>query len=75
MDYCKKLDFIQKPDYNYLRVLLRSVATRERLDLDINCFDWCFLLGKKSKFNHDNDVMSLSKNRNEREDSKVPLNT
>ena len=52
MEYCKGLDFIQKPDYSFLRVLMKSIANRERLDLDIECFDWCLVLGQKSpKYN------------------------
>ena len=48
MEYCKGLDFDQRPDYSYVRVLMQSVANRERLDLTINCFDWCLILHKGS---------------------------
>ena len=50
MNYCMGLEFEQKPDYGFLRVLMQSLANREHLELDINCFDWCFILDKR--FNH-----------------------
>ena len=47
MDYCKGLTFKQRPDYGFLRVLMQGLARREHLELDINCFDWCFLLNRQ----------------------------
>lgn len=46
MEYCKDLEFDQKPDYSFMRDLMQNVANRERLDLTINCFDWCLLFHK-----------------------------
>ena len=47
MDYCKGLNFKQRPDYGFLRVLMQGLARREHLELDINCFDWCFVLNRQ----------------------------
>jgi hypothetical protein len=40
MDYCTKLKFEEEPDYNYLKMLIKTVALREQIDLNDRTFDW-----------------------------------
>jgi len=39
LDYCKNLEFSQKPDYNYLRTLFKTLFRRSQLTYDL-VFDW-----------------------------------
>jgi hypothetical protein len=41
MKYCRRLEFEEKPDYDYLRGLLEAVALRENINLHDQVFDWC----------------------------------
>lgn len=47
MDYCQKLGFEEKPDYNYLRRLFKDLFNREGYEFDY-VFDWN-LINKKKK--------------------------
>ena len=38
--YVINLQFEEKPDYNYLRQLLKSLAYKNNIDLDYKFYDW-----------------------------------
>jgi hypothetical protein len=40
MDYCRNLDFEQKPDYLYMKNLFSTLAHREGIDLFDSIYDW-----------------------------------
>lgn len=40
LDYCSKLTFEQRPDYNYLRMLFKSLFRKKGFVYDL-VFDWC----------------------------------
>ena len=42
INYCKGLNFEDRPDYGYLRRLLRDLFIREEFDYD-HVFDWTLL--------------------------------
>ena len=39
MEYCRNLQFEEKPDYNYLRKLFKNLLKIKKQKLD-NKFDW-----------------------------------
>ena len=41
MQHCRDLDFEQKPDYEFLKVLIQGLANRLMIDLNVRAFDWC----------------------------------
>jgi len=43
MEYCRALEFEEKPNYDYLRDLIRGVASDFDFSLDDNLYDWCIL--------------------------------
>ena len=48
LDYCRGRLYTDRPDYTYLRRLLKDVATREQIQFDFE-FDWTELLNCKAK--------------------------
>ena len=43
------LQFTQKPDYKFLMILIESIANREKIKLNDNCFDWNIKLAEAGK--------------------------
>ena len=41
--YCRNLQFEEKPDYNYLKELLKSIDSRKNQCYEINLFDWAMI--------------------------------
>ena len=39
LQYCRKLDFSEKPDYSYLRALLLNLFKEKKYSID-NRFEW-----------------------------------
>jgi hypothetical protein len=40
MEYCRNLEFVEKPDYLFLKNLFSNLAHREGIDLFDNIYDW-----------------------------------
>ena len=38
--YVQGMTFAQDPDFKFLKVLVENIASREKIDLFDNCFDW-----------------------------------
>ena len=39
IEYCRKLTFDERPDYNYLRTLLLNLFKQKQFKVN-NCFEW-----------------------------------
>ena len=48
MSYCRDLKFEEKPDYNYLRRILKNLFNREGYEYDY-VYDWNLLEKKNRK--------------------------
>ena len=48
-DYVFGLQFTQKPDYKFLKILIEAMANREKIKLDDNCFDWNIKLAEAGR--------------------------
>ena len=46
--YCRKLRFADKPDYQYLRGLFKTVMTREEYEYDYK-YDWTILAQERKQ--------------------------
>ena len=69
LKYCKNIKFDEKPDYQYIKDLLKSAFEKEGYEYDLN-FDWRMQstnLQKKSVFRHlsDHRVLQLKIHENE----------
>ena len=49
IEYAKKLEFTQKPDYQYLKNLLKNVAEKNGIDIDKVKYDWVIKMEEKEK--------------------------
>ena len=60
--YCKKLKFEEKPDYNYLRGLFKSILDKNNFPLD-NYFTWVETFGKTGSSNKKNKIKNSFRKR------------
>ena len=49
IEYAKKLEFTEKPDYEYLKNLLKKVAEKNGIDVDKVKYDWVIKMEEKEK--------------------------
>lgn len=60
LSYCRKLKFDEKPDYNYLKRMLKELYMREGYEYDY-VYDW-LLVPASSKYSHITEKMPMNLN-------------
>ena len=55
MNYVMKLEFNERPDYNFVRQLVMNEANLAKLDIFDGVFDWSLLL---TSYDHKNPLLS-----------------
>jgi len=68
IQYCRALQFEDKPDYNYIRSLLKNVFEKFSYEYDFQ-YDWNLIKKKKEEEEKQNDL----NNQNTKEDSSVKV--
>lgn len=57
INYCRSLKFVERPDYTYLRQLIKDLLTREGLYFDF-LFDWCYIFSGHAKTSNAQPLLS-----------------
>ena len=68
MNYCKKLKFEEKPDYEYLKGLLQKVADKNNIDINAVKYDWEIkgVEYEEKEESKDEDEIKLNDNKSEK---------
>jgi len=69
ISYCRKLKFDEKPDYNYLKRMLKELFMREGFEFDY-VYDW-LLIPPATKYNHVMEKIPINLNISALEDKKL----
>jgi len=67
LTYCRNLKFEDKPDYNYLRTLLKDLFVKSGYEMDYQ-YDWNILAKKKKEEKQSGEGNEEEKNNKSRED-------
>ncbi len=55
MEYCRKLEFIEEPDYKYIIKLFETCMSRHKLDMKVLDYTW-----KQNRLKRDIDYLKQS---------------
>ena len=73
VNYTRGLKFDEKPDYEYLRKMIMSMAEKEKVEFD-NKFDWSILESKENIVKKESDDQENTRNINKDFYNKINLN-